>query len=314
MSAMFVTRTLRALVMFAGLLAAQAHAGERTLETRYGPLTLNGEVKRVVTLYEGALDSSVAVGITPVGAVATRGGDGVAGYIQQQVEDVAMVATTRETNLEAVIALQPDLILASSTLPEEQYRLLSAVAPTLVPDVEYYQPDTWKNEALAYARALGREARMKRVLAGLDERAEGLQQRVQRQLPEQDRQAVLARWMPQGALMMSTRLFSTSLLAAAGFDVQDGGIVKAGRPHSSPLSLENLSLMDEDWIFMATLNEDGRAAMAAAESSPAFARLSAVARNRVMPVDGQVWTSASGPLAAGVILDDIERILEQAEN
>lgn len=308
---MSVKMVIRAAALLAGLLAAQAQAGMRTLETRYGPVTLDGEVSRVVTLYEGALDSSVAVGVTPVGAVATRGSQGVAAYMQDKVGELAMVATARETNLEAVIALQPDLILASSSLPEEQYRLLSAVAPTLVPAIEGLDPDAWKQEARLYGQALEREEQMERVLTGVEQRAAELRQRVQ-QLPAGDRQAVLARWMPQGPIMMSTRLFSTGLLAATGFEVQDAGIVKADRPHSAPLSLENLSLMDEDWIFMATLNQDGRDAMAAAERSPAFARLSAVERNRVMPVDGQVWTSASGPLAAHVMLDDIERMLERA--
>jgi iron complex transport system substrate-binding protein len=118
--------------------------------------------------------------------------------------------------------------------------------------------------------------------------------------------------MPQGAMMMSSRLFTPGLLQAVGFEVRDGGIVKPGLPHSSPLSQENLALMDGDWLFMATLNHDGREALAAAETSPAFARLSVVRQQRVFPVDGQVWTSATGPLAANAILDDVERVLEHA--
>lgn len=79
--------------------------------------------------------------------------------------------------------------------------------------------------------------------------------------------------------------------------------------HSDPLSLENLSRLQGDWLFLATLNEEGDEALAAAKDSPAFARLPVVDSGRVVPVDGQLWTSANGPLAAEAILDDIEAAL-----
>ncbi|MBL1376963.1 ABC transporter substrate-binding protein [Zobellella iuensis] len=306
-------RVFKAAALVLGtLLSNPALAEARTLDTRFGELSIDGEAARVVTLYEGALDTSFAVGIAPLGAVATRGGDGVASYMQDKADGVAIVSTAREINLESVIALQPDLILASSSLPEEQYRLLSAVAPTVVADVDMFQDGAWKEEARLFARALNREAELDKVLAELDQRTAGLAQRFEQSVPADGRKASLARWMPQGAMMMSSRLFTSSLLKAVGFDMQDGGIVKEGLPHSSPLSQENLSLVDGNWLFLATLNHDGREALAAAEQSPAFARLKVVQQQRVFPVDGQIWTSATGPLAAHAILDDVERALEQA--
>ena len=79
--------------------------------------------------------------------------------------------------------------------------------------------------------------------------------------------------------------------------------------HSDPLSLENLSRLEGDWLFLATLNEEGDQALAAAKQSAAFARLPVVDKGPVIPVDGQLWTSANGPLAAQAILDDIESAL-----
>lgn len=111
---------------------------------------------------------------------------------------------------------------------------------------------------------------------------------------------------------MSTQLFSTGLLSAAGFDVSDEALVKQGRPHSDPLSLEALSQIDGDWLFLATLNEDGEQALATAKDSDAFRRLSVVENDRVVPVDGQLWTSASGPMAAQAVLDNIAAAIEGA--
>ena len=121
--------------------------------------------------------------------------------------------------------------------------------------------------------------------------------------------AFLVRWMPGGPMVMSQNLFATGLLAQAGLDVQDGGLVGERGVHSDVLSLENLSQVDGDWLFLATLNDDGQAALEAAKQSSAFTRLNVVEQERVIPVDGQLWTSANGPLAAQAILDDIEAAL-----
>lgn len=294
------------------VVAADALAEVRTLETAHGPVTLDGDVERVVTLYEGALDSAYAVGVKPLGAIVTRGGTDVANYMQSRVEHIEIVGTPGETNLEAVVALQPDVILASPYLSEEQFNLLSQVAPTLAPEVPRFEPDNWRKEARFFAAALGKQDEMEHVLADIEARTTEVAKRVSEKVPSNQRQAILARWMPQGPMIMATGLFSTGILTAAGFEVQDADVVKQGRPHSSPLSQENLNLMDSDWLFMATLNPEGRNALSAAESSPAYQRLDVVERGHVIPVDGQLWTSASGPIAAQAVLDDIEKTIETA--
>ncbi len=298
-----------ALAMFIGSQAALADT--RTINTLYGEVTVEGQPERVVTLYEGALDSAIAVGVQPIGAVITRGGQHVAGYIQEAAGDIAIVGAPAETNFEAVLALQPDLILATRQTSKEQFELLSQMAPTIVLDVPLFQQDSWQRELKGFARALGREDRADEVIEEVAQRAAEVREKVIAAIPEDQRDTALVRWMPQGPLVMSENLFTATVLASAGFEVEDSDLVKEGRPHSQPLSLENLSLMDQSWVFLATLNEDGREALEAARQSPAFQRLKANVNNQVIPVDGHLWTSASGPLAAMAILDDIEDALPQ---
>lgn len=285
------------------LLAGTAHAA-RTLDTAYGDVEIDGTPERVVTLYEGALDSAVALGTTPLAAVATRGGDSVANYMHDRVPDIAIVGTARETNIEAVVAQRPDVILASSNLSEPQYRLLSKIAPTVVPKGASFAADAWQNETRLFARALDREDKAEQLIEAFDARAE----HISAQLPAHT-EAAVARWMPQGPIVMSSRIFAGRVLSAAGFETGNDGNIAANRPHSDPLSLENLDRIDSDWLFLATLNADGESALAKARTSPAFERLAVVQRDQVVPVDGQLWTSASGPLAANAILDDIARAL-----
>lgn len=282
-----------------------------TVDTKYGPVTVKDNIKTVVTLHEGALDVMSAINFPVAGSVATRGSESISEYLADRQPNIHIVSSARETNLEAVIKEQPDVILASNALSKEQYMILSKIAPTIVPEWGTTVQGAWRNEARLFGKVVGHSDDVEQVLKAVDERAAKLKQRVEQQIPADQRQVYVARWMPQGPMVMSKDLFAGSLLALTGFEPQDGGLLKEGRPHSSILSLENIGVIDQDWLFMATLNKDGAEAYQAAKQSAAFARLNVVQKDHVQTVDGQVWSSTSGPLAAQVVLDDIEQLLEK---
>lgn len=85
-------------------------------------------VNRIVTLSENALNTALAAGIQSVGTVATRGSNTVSQYLHERAGKPSIVGTAREYNLEAILALQPDLILASQVLSDDVYAKLSLCA------------------------------------------------------------------------------------------------------------------------------------------------------------------------------------------
>ncbi|WP_447529525.1 ABC transporter substrate-binding protein [Vreelandella sp. TE19] len=303
--------TVGRLAMAGALVSAlfAGHAQARTLETGFGEVEVEGTPERVVTVYEGALDTAIAAGIMPLGAVSTRGGTDVANYVTEYFDDERpeMVGVVREINIEAVLSQKPDLILAAAQLPEEQYQLLSRIAPTIVPPTQTFKPDNWEAEARLFGEALNRQEAVEEAIQAVEARVEELSQRIQENHPDEN--AFVVRWMPSGPMVMSQNLIATGLLNRVGIDVSDAGLVEEGSAHSDALSLENISMVDGDWLFLATLNEDGQEALDAAQQSNAFNRLNVVQQDRVIPVDGQLWSSASGPLAAMAILDSIENAL-----
>lgn len=284
------------------LLPALAQAQRRTLETAYGPVVIKGAVQRVITLDEGALDTVLALGITPVGSVAARGGTELPIYLQEQAPEIPIIGVTREPNLEAIFSQRPDLILASPGLEKRVYDVLSKMAPTIVPSTPTTAP--WAERNALYVKALGKEAEMDKLVADIEQRIESLRSRIE---PGQSYSVV--RWMPQGPMAMSSKLITGQLLTALGMESTRMSADLGERPHSDILSLENLGSVDADWMFLATLNEQGDATLATARQQPAFTRLKAARNDRAVPVDGQVWSSGTGVLAAQRILDDIERII-----
>ncbi|MBV7561944.1 ABC transporter substrate-binding protein [Pseudomonas sp. sia0905] len=277
-----------------------ALAESRSLDTAYGEIKLDGTPQRVVTLSENALDVALAVGVKPLGSVATRGGSDVSAYLKDKAGDIKIVGTARETNLESVFALQPDLILAGPELSKDQYQKLSLIAPTLVPKGNAFAD--WRHNVEFYGQTLGKQPEAKAAIAAVDARIEDLKCKI-----EPGQVASVVRWSPQGPGVMSQHLFVGQLLGQLGFKGTAMAAELTQKPHSDALSLENLSRIDGDWLFLATLNADGDKALEQARQQPAFARLKAVSSGHVQSVDGQIWSSGAGPLAANVILDDVEK-------
>lgn len=276
-----------------GSSSAAAKDGKRSIDTAFGAVEVPAEAKRVVALNDTSLDTALSLGITPVGTSSSRGGTTAPAYLK--ADAVPLVATVKEPNIEAVLKAAPDVILASSGIEKSQYEKLSAVAPTIVP-----KAGDWRSVLAVYGDALGRKDDLTAKLDALDKRAakagEG-----------RSGSAVVMRWMPNGPIVMNTTNMPGDLLKKAGAGTMPIADGLGAQPHSDPLSLENLNKADADRVFVATLNADGEKALETARKQEAFTRLKAVGTNQLTGVDGQVWSSSSGPIAAEKVVEDIEK-------
>lgn len=156
--------TLRSLV-FATLLAATptmalAQSFPVTLEHAWGETTIDAEPQRIVTWGWGNEDAVIALGVTPVAIPfhAYGGGeDGIKPWIEEALaktegEKPIVLENGSEPPFEQIAALEPDLILAVfSGITEEQYALLSAIAPTVA-----YTGDAWSTPWQDVTRTVGK--------------------------------------------------------------------------------------------------------------------------------------------------------------
>ncbi|MGW3071954.1 MULTISPECIES: ABC transporter substrate-binding protein [unclassified Kitasatospora] len=272
---------------------AAAKDGKRSIDTAFGAVEVPAGAKRVVALNDTSLDTALSLGVTPVGTSSSRGGTTAPAYLK--ADAIPLVATVKEPNIEAILKASPDLILASSGIEKSQYEKLSAVAPTIVP-----KAGDWRSVLAVYGDALGHKDDLTAKLDALDKRAakagEG-----------RTGSAVVMRWMPNGPIVMNTTNMPGDLLKKTGAGTMPIADDLGAQPHSDPLSLENLNKADADRVFVATLNADGEKALETARKQEAFTRLKAVGTNQLMGVDGQVWSSSSGPIAAEKVVEDIEK-------
>ena len=278
---------------------SDAAAGETTVATLYGDVEVPADPQRVITLAEPALDVALAVDVTPVGTTASRGGDKAPAYLGDEAADIPVVATVQEPNLEAILEAEPDVILAAAGLEQAQYDALSQIAPTIVP--ERPARGEWEAPLHTYAEALGADDALTEALDAIDERTAALAAD-----GALEGSTAVIRWMANGPVLMNSTNMPGVLLTDAGASALQTATDLGDRTHSDPLSLENLAQVDADRLFLAAFGADGESALDEASSQPAFTRLKAVTSGNAEEVDGSVWSSASGPIAADLVLDDIE--------
>ncbi|HEX5740327.1 MAG TPA: iron-siderophore ABC transporter substrate-binding protein [Pilimelia sp.] len=286
---------------------APAAAQSRTITDATGAqIKVPARPTNVVALAETDLDAAVALGVTPVGASKSRQGDSVAGYLKDKVPGVTVVGEIIKPNVEAIAALnpKPDLILYGHFVTPDPKQLddLRAIAPTVVTSLV---ADDWKKSLRGVADALNLAAKADEVLAAYDRKLAEVKKALG---GNGDATVSLVRWNPQGPSYLQKQHFASTIVAELGLRRPQGQLTDGTGP-SEAVSAEKYDLLDADWMFLGTLNNDGAAALAQAAKNPLWNKLKVTRAARVVAVDGVPWTSRGGPVAAGIVLDDIRRHL-----
>ena len=157
---------LSAAVAMAMSVAAQAQSFPVTIEHAHGVTVVPQEPKRIVTWGWSNEDVVIALGVIPVGMPfqAYGGGDnGVHEWVENALEAAgvempAILDAAAEPPVEQIAALEPDLIIAAySGITEDEYALLSGMAPTVAYSDAPWST-SWQDLTLIVGKALGKDA------------------------------------------------------------------------------------------------------------------------------------------------------------
>ncbi|MEM9954483.1 MAG: ABC transporter substrate-binding protein [Chloroflexota bacterium] len=284
---------------------ASCAAGLRTVVDAIGStVCLPEQPTRVISLTDGDTDALVALGIDPVGVSNGRGSQTPPNYLIDFLpDDFVSVGGFFQPNLEIVLELEPDLILFSygDFADPELLEQLNAIAPVYVP---VSGNGTWQDLFTSVGTAMNMDAEVETFLADYESRITTISEEV-----DADTQFVIARWAAEGPQVMASYVFAPAILQELGMVMpEEIPELQEGHAHSAPLSLETIEILDADWLFAGTLQATGDAADALADvfDNPLFQQLQVVQNEQVVVVDGSIWTSSGGPLAANLVLDVIE--------
>jgi iron complex transport system substrate-binding protein len=274
-----------------------------TIEHAFGETEIPAAPERVATWGWGSTEAAIAVGVVPVAIgqqVYGANEDGVLPWVAEELdalgEETPVILTDdgEAPPYEEIVEAAPDVILAPySGITEEQYELLSEIAPTVAyPDEPWTTP--WRETVTIVGTALGKADEAQGVLDDLD--AELAAQAEAH--PELEGQTVAAVWDVAGTFYVYTPEDPrVEFLSALGLEVAPAvaELANGDSPFYYTLSYEQLDQLDSDLVI--SYHDTQEEADAFLASAPIQA-IPAVARGQVAQVVGTELIAAVSPPTA----------------
>ncbi|MCY7432518.1 iron-siderophore ABC transporter substrate-binding protein [Bacillus safensis] len=273
----------------------------RTVESAIGSTEIKGSPKRVVTLYQGATDAAVAMGIKPVGVVESWLEAPTYKYLRNDLKDVKIVGQETQPNLEEIEKLKPDLIIASKIRHEQIFDQLKEIAPTVATETVF----TFKDTVKLMGEALNKQDKSKELLTKWDDRVADFKEKTKKDIKNWPMSVSVVNFRADHARIYQTG-FAGSILTELGFEGPKN--VKDKKQDIITLTdKESIPQMDADVIYYFMDEKDKAVEKAYKEwtSHPLWKQLDAVKAKQVHKVDEITWNMGGGIIAANMMLDDI---------
>ncbi|MFW6174563.1 MAG: ABC transporter substrate-binding protein, partial [Chloroflexota bacterium] len=285
--------------------ASSGETGTRTVEHAMGATDVPVDPQRVVVLDMGEMDMALALGVQPVGAALYNPDQEFAEYLQPRIDGYTRVGTVSEPDLEAIAALDPDLIISNKTRHEDIYDELSRIAPTVF--AEALGAD-WKPQFETVARALGREDRHAEVMGEYWDHIDRFQEAMGDRLDETH--VTVVRSFPDHVRLYMKDSF-------IGTIIEDAGLPRP-EPQDKDKFMEEISAertrdLAADVIFELYWNPSEGEQLSQITENPLWDQLAAVEAGQVYEMDDEVWGTGLGPMAAMEVIEDLDGVLVEGD-
>ncbi|PIJ98565.1 ABC transporter substrate-binding protein [Lysinibacillus sphaericus] len=244
------------------------------------------EVKNIVAASLESMEDAAMLGIKPVGVLEVGGK--VPAYLASDFEGATLVGNKMEPNAEAILNLDPDVIVGTSKFPEETAEKLNKIQ-TMIP---YSHISTnWKENLTVLAQLAGKEDDAKKIISDYEAKVADAQVKSKEQLA--DKQVLIIR--VRGGVMYiypAGVYLNPVLYEDLGAPVPE--VVTTAKAQAE-LSLETLAQVNPDAIFLQfeeSENKDTPKALEELQKNPIFTSLKASQNN-------EIYVNTIDPLAQG---------------
>lgn len=244
------------------------------------------EINNIVAASLESMEDAAMLGIKPVG-VLEIGGE-IPTYLANDLAGAALVGNKREPNAEAILALDPDVIVGTSKFPEDTASKLNKIQ-TMIP--YSHISINWKENLTVLAQLADKEAEAEKIIADYEAKVADAQVKSKEQLADKTILIIRVR----GGLMNiypAGVYLNPVLYEDLGAPVPS---VLTGSDAQAELSLETLAEVNPDAIFLqfeTSENADAPQALEELQKNPIFKSLKATQND-------QVFVNAIDPLAQG---------------
>lgn len=273
------------------------------VETAMGPVEIPANPKRIASALIGITGYLAALDTIPVGT-ATQ--SGFPDYLKNNLAGAVDLGETDSLNLEALMELEPDLIIGVASVHKEQYELLSAIAPTVLLESA---TDDWATFHTV-AQLVGKQETASVLQKEYDERSSKLQQDMKEKYPQGARVAYMRVQGKELQILNPASVYFKDLYREMSWSSASEGVVDFGDGWNATISMEALLQLDMDYIILAVRpDETSQQAYAELKKSAVWQSLEAVKKENTAIVDANIWFASSDPIALNIRLDNIEDMM-----
>ena len=244
------------------------------------------EINNIVAASLESMEDAAMLGIKPVGVLEIAGE--IPEYLANELAGAALVGNKMGPNAEAILALDPDVIMGTSKFPEDTVSKLNKIQ-TMIP--YSHISSNWKENLTVLAQLADKEVEAERIIADYEEKVADAQVKSKEQLA--DKTVLIIR--VRGGVMNiypSGVYLNPVLYDDLGAPVPS---VLTGTDAQAELTLETLAEINPDAIFLqfeTSENKDAPQALEELQKNPIFTSLKASQND-------QVFINAIEPLAQG---------------
>ncbi len=238
-------------------------------------VTLPKKPERIVVLSPSFLDLLYAVGGQAVGRPNSKTEE-----LPPAAAQVPEVGFVYNVNLEKVVSLQPDLVIAMQGMHDSLVPTFdSNHIPVLV--LKYKTLDDTIETIRLLGQIAGTQAKAEDLIKGMQDKIQAITAR----LPAEHRKVAILFATSKSVTVQLERTIAGSIAQTLGLTNIAAGTVSLNQENDNvPYSLEKLVEADPDDVFVVTMGnatEIGKRMQADVESNPAWASLRAVKSNKV---------------------------------
>lgn len=286
--------------------AAPTVAFNKTIKHSMGTVTLTKVPERVVVLFNGMVDITSSLKVKPVGAVESWDEKPWYKFLRADMEGVKNLGDEQQPNIEAILALKPDLIIGVKFRHEKLYSQLNSIAPTIMVEDLF----SWKDNLKIAGEALNKQDEASQIMKEWDTRVATFKQKMGDRLAKSE--VSIIRFEKDN----SSRIYVTGF---AGTIFQELGLPRPkaqqieGKSFVNLTSKEQITQLDGDYIFDITQVNDGSNSLKNSEewtSHPLWKDLRGVKKGKYFKADPITWNLSGGSTAAKMLLDDLYKYFD----
>ncbi|MHA6480418.1 ABC transporter substrate-binding protein [Paenibacillus sp. strain BS8-2] len=278
----------------------------RSITHLQGTSEIPAKIERIVVLSAAYIDHLLAIGEKPVGVnVEVRYGGDYLPYLADQLEGVATVGSADSPNLEAIVQLDPEVILIESRTAETTYEELNKIAPTIVLGSEWldYEKD-WTNDLMTIAGMYDKTDVAERAVSELQSKVTEVKAKVEGLA---DKQLAYLRVRKDIVQIYAQEGHPTNVFLYQELGFEPAALTP--KEQRADLSLESLPELDADRLVLE-VDPNGGDYLKQIEETSLWSNLPAVQNGKLYETDSFWLFKGWGVIGRGELLDEVLRIIE----